>query len=266
MTSAYLTPNPDYGNGIYRRALRLTNRAPGEVFGELEDMVHAMRCSISHADGVVTAVKGEFVRWPMTTCPGAVAQLQMLVGIRLDTPVGWFFSEGRARRNCTHFYDLAIAMLFHARRDEAVRRYDVVIPDHPGPDPVRASLLRNGKVALEWLVAADSTILSPEPFAGRKPMAGFSSWATEILDPETLDMALVLQKGYWQSGARRALTGLLRGPIMGREDQHKGVCHTFSSPQFEQAVRVPSWRDFTDGSELLEFLPIPENRGTPSPQ
>ncbi|WP_340268805.1 DUF2889 domain-containing protein [Sphingobium mellinum] len=252
-------PNPDFGTGAYRRAIRVTNR-PGEVFGELEDIIHAIRCTITHDGEVITDVDAAFVRWPMTTCPGAVQPIRELIGVRLDTPIAWFFTGGRARQNCTHIYDMVIAMLLHARRDEAVRRYDVVIPDNVGDEPSRATLLRDGRPILEWRVSGGGEILSPETYAGRRVIRGFSSWATEALDDEQLDAALILQKGYWQSGGRKVLIGSVGGPIRDQEAEFKGACYSYSSPRFERAERLPSWRDLSDGTRLLRFDPFGPER------
>lgn len=247
--------NPDFGTGVYRRAIRVTNQ-PNEVFGELEDIIHAIRCTIAHDGEVITDIVTDFVRWPMTTCPGAVAPIKELVGVRLDTPVAWFFTGGRARQNCTHIYDLVIAMLLHARRDEAVRRYDVVIPDNVGEEPSQATLLRDGEIVLDWRVTGEGEILSHDICAGKRVIQGFSSWATEALDDEELDAALILQKGYWQSGGRRLLIGKVGGPIRDQEAAFKGVCFSYSSPRFEEAERVFSWRDLSDGTGLLRFDPF----------
>lgn len=249
---SYFPLNPDFGTGAYRRAIRVTNR-PNEIYGELEDIVHAIRCTITHDGEVVTDISAEFVRWPMTTCPGAVLPIKELIGLRLDTAISWFFIGPRSRQNCTHIYDLVVAMFLHARRDEDTRRYDVIIPDNLTDDPTQALLLLDGEPRLEWSVSQDGEILSPEPFAGRPVVRGFSRWATETLGDEQLDAALILHKGYWQSAGRRVLLGSVGGPIAGREAFLQGVCFSFNSPQFEQAERVSSWRDLSDGERLLQF-------------
>jgi hypothetical protein len=149
-------------------------------------------------------------------------------------------------------------MVLHGRRDEAVRHYEVLAPDQrPGEPHQVLRLMRDGVCVLEWRVDDAGVIVSPEPFAGRKALSGLSSWATETLEGDLLEAALILQKGYFQCGSRRMDMRTVRGPIRDREEAHKGVCWSFSSPQFERAERTGSWRDFSDGKDLLAFK-IPE--------
>lgn len=252
MSVSQLPPNPDYGTGIFRRGVRLTNR-PGQTFGELEDTAHAMRCMIRHDEEKITAVEVDFVRLPMNTCTGAGGPLQELVGMALDTPFSWFYGDGRPRRNCTHLYDLLWWTIAHAGRDAEERLYEIVVPDHPGDAAGSATLFRNGRVVLEWLVK-DGVIHAPAQFAGREIMRGFTSWALDNLDGDMLEAALVLQKGCFISDVRRIDVKRMVGPLAVRESALKGVCWTFSSPRFERAVRVDSTRDLADRTKLLRFL------------
>ena len=81
--------NPNYGEGIFRRRIRLT-AIPGsgtqpDIFGELEDTQHGFRTRIEHDGEKVTAIHGDPVRYPVSTCPGALGPLQELVGVVLGT-------------------------------------------------------------------------------------------------------------------------------------------------------------------------------------
>ena len=73
-----------YGEGVYRRRIRLVLTDPGVVRAELEDDYHHFRCTLTFADGLITGCEGEAVRHPWTTCPGAMGLLRSLAGTPLD--------------------------------------------------------------------------------------------------------------------------------------------------------------------------------------
>ena len=112
-------PNPDYGNAIYRRAIRLTSR-PGETIGELEDSEHALRCRLIHDGARVISLSADFSRYPMTTCPRASSLLADFDGLALDTPLAWFYGEGRLlARLASGAWAGSRALVDHVRGDVA---------------------------------------------------------------------------------------------------------------------------------------------------
>lgn len=242
-------PNPDYGNQIFRRAIRLTN-LPGETIGELEDSVHALRCRLVHDGGRVVSISADFSRYPMTTCPSAATMLEEFAGLALDTPLAWFYGEGRPRRHCTHMHDLAWWMIRHARRREATRLYEIEVPDHPGDREIVARLRLNGEERLALTVVAD-VVQAPEVFAGQNLSKRFVSWAIETIEGEELEAALMLHKGYFV-----ALMHQIRvapGPIAAFEEAFVGACWSYNRPQFDKARRIDSHREFAGGEQLLQF-------------
>ncbi len=242
-------PDPEYGQHICRRAVRLTN-VDGATIGELEDSVHAIRCRVEH-DGVrVTGIEADFIRQPMSTCGSAMAQLGNLVGTPLSTPLSEFYADGRARLHCTHGYDLVWWAIAHASRDETVRRYDCATPDHPPGLEVEVSLRVNDLPTLSWRVV-DDIIQGPAPFAGRHVMKGFVGWAVDTLEGDALEAALVLNKGYFTSQSHLYLQ---KPGKMGEIGQRfRGTCWTYTSPRLEVTEQQLSRRNFDNGEGLLEF-------------
>ena len=242
-------PDPEYGQHVCRRAVRLTN-VEGATIGELEDSVHAIRCRVEHDGEKVTAIDAEFVRQPMSTCGGAMGQLETLVGTPLSTTLREFYADGRARMHCTHGYDLVWWTIAHANRPETLRRYDCAVPDHPRGQEVEATLEVNGVTVLSWRVR-DDIILGPDPFTGRHAMKGFVGWATEHLDGDLLEAALVMNKGYFTSQSH----GFVQQPgTMGEIAQRfANTCWTYRSPRIEVTEQMKSRRYFPDGEGLLEF-------------
>jgi hypothetical protein len=242
--------NPDYGSMTFRRSIRLTNR-PGETTGELEDSMHAMRGRLIHDGTKVIRIDSDFVRYPLTTCPGAASMIDGLAGLDLATPIGRFYEE--ARRHCTHMHDVSWWMMSHARRDTATRLYEASVPDHPRGRAIEARLLVDGEQRHCWTIC-DDVILAPEPFSGQRLIhGGFVGWAIETFEGDALEEVLVLHKAYLIS-----LSHLIQpppGPVQDFEKEFDGVCWSYSRPRSDDAVRLGSFRHFPEGEGLLEFRP-----------
>jgi hypothetical protein len=245
-------PAPDYGTGVARRRIRLTG-APGRVFAELEDHAHGMRCLLEHDGRAVTAVTPDFVRIPMSTCSGAGEPLAGVIGTPVGSDFGSFFRGGRARLNCTHMFDLTWLAVAHAGRGEAVRDYEIEVPDEVDGASVPARLWRDGIPTLEWTVA-QSVCLAPEPLVGRHLFRGFTTWAVGQYSGDELEAALVLQKAYFVAQARRFT--MVPGPISAAEKVlNTGLCHGFGAARIDQAERLGPRYDFSAHPErLLKFL------------
>lgn len=236
--------------GAYRRRIRLTPDGH-TVEGELEDDFHHFGVVITHDGERVTAVEGDAVRFPWTTCPGAVAELAPLVGARLSarpTAVGEVMP---ARQNCTHLFDLAGLAVAHAARGaDDLRQYDVTVPDRDEDGRSQVTLQRDGEQVLAWTVVWNR-IEAPEPYAGRQLKGSFLAWAESELEPEEAEAAIVLRRACHISWGRaqdldryRAADELLE--VM------SGTCFTFQPDRAVAGHRVlGSIRDFTDAPDAL---------------
>lgn len=249
----HLAAAADWGEGVTRRAFRLRGSA-GRVEAALEDMRHAMICTLRHDGSVVTSVEADFRRYTLQVCPGAGDPLKEVVGLALSTTTAEFFAGGRARRNCTHMLDLAWLALRHARRGAVEWVYDVEIPDILS-GPMRGILRRNGEVVQDWVVE-NNVILSPPALAGQPLSGGFTRWATTAADlpDQTVEECLVLHKGFFMVGARRFT--LPEGPLT---DDYRaavtGVCFGYAPERIGNAEGMRGMaRDFSHHPErLLRF-------------
>jgi hypothetical protein len=236
-----------YGEGIYRRRIRLATVEPGVVRAELEDDYHHFRCTLTYADGVVTGCEGEAVRHPWTTCPGAMGLLRSLVGTPLDARSTAILGRVRGNEHCTHLVDLAGLAIAHAyaRRDR--RDYDITVPDRVGTrcEPV---LARDGEVILHWVVDG-ATIVDPPRFAGIGVTGGFREFVERELDVDTAEAAVVLRRGTMISWGRSMQ---LDDVAVAAELDMLGSCHTFTAGTAEHAERERgSTLDFTDAPDRL---------------
>jgi hypothetical protein len=246
--------NPDYGNGVFRRKIRLVNQ-PGRVDAALEDCNHGFCVSIEHDGHRVTEVHPEHRRIPLTTCAGAAKPLKALVGTPLGLDDKALAQTIDSSTNCTHWLDLALLAIAHAARDEAEREYLVNVPDDNG-EAVAAQVLCNGRLVHSWMLQ-NWTVHAPASIAGKPLYRGFVKWASEYFsDADQREAAFILQKGYFVSSARLFDIASLEGdPASGHTVMH-GSCYTYSPPHVSHAVRVggASLRDFTDTPEqLLQF-------------
>jgi hypothetical protein len=175
----------------FRRRFTLSRPTPTTVAAELEDHIHHVAVTVEHHDGLVTAVDGRGIRLPWTLCPGAVPQLQDLVG----RPVGTRPAGIDAASHCTHLLDCAEGAVRFAGTDVPARRVDLTVVDAE-PGVSTATARRDDGV--ELVVQSDGrTILEPDPYRGRAIGAGFSRWAIEELDPDQSELALLLRRAIW---------------------------------------------------------------------
>ena len=212
--------------GHHRRHLRFaaTERA---AVGALEDDVHHLRVVLRHDGARVTAVSGEIVRLPWTTCAGSVAGLDSLVGTALADARD-LRDAYDAARHCTHFFELAQLTLAQAARGPGRRDYrcTIVLPEpatqtaaetaaetpaatpaetraHPPDDApalVHAVITCDGTVVHEWDLRGD-IVVSAGPFEGASLRRGFRDrWLALADDPA--EAALVLRRAVWMSPIR----------------------------------------------------------------
>ncbi|MEH6551560.1 MAG: DUF2889 domain-containing protein [Pseudomonadales bacterium] len=260
----YPPSNPDFGSGCYRRRLRLIAQ-DGLLTGELEDCNHAFKVSIEHDENLITAVFGEAIRHPLSTCPGALSKLQSFVGLRLDNSIADFFQTINARQNCTHLYDLTLSTIGHYQRVLSEPELAQVIIDITIPDAVDgksdASYQLNGKEILRWSIK-NWKIEAPGELQGKPLRRGFIGWVSEHYadNYDLLEAALQTQKGHLVSVAREYDMNALAGTQPGKLYDATGVCHAHQPDIFHQAVQLNTQRDFTDTPEqLLRFIPeIPD--------
>jgi hypothetical protein len=222
--------------GVYRRRIELLTTSPSAVTGELEDSFHHFRVSIAHEAGRVTAVDGEAVRHPWSTCPDALAPLRALVGAPVTADATAHGDHADARTTCTHWFDLAGLAIGHAGAGRDRRRYDVVIGERDRRGRTTARLARDGDDVLDWDVDVTS-VLGPEPYAGQEMGRGFLAWANAELDPEAAEAAIVLRRACRTSlGLLMDLDDYATAADVGHGMEN--TCHTFSSSVMGVALRM----------------------------
>ncbi len=222
--------------GGYRRRIELVTESPGLVRGELEDDFHHFRVSIAHDGAEVTALDGEAVRYPWSTCPAALAPLRSLVGAPVTADATGHRAHGDARTSCTHWFDLTGLAIAQAGSGRAQRRYDVTIPDRGEGGRTTAHLVRDGEPVLDWEVDAQ-TILGPEPFTDQTMGRGFLAWANTSFDPDTAEAVIVLRRACRISlGRLMDLDDYDRASDVGHGMEN--TCHTFSTAVSPVALRM----------------------------
>lgn len=222
--------------GAYRRRIDLITTSPSVVSGELEDSFHHFRVSIAHDGGRVTAVDGEAVRHPWSTCPDALAPLRSLVGAPITSDATAHGEHADARATCTHWFDLAGLAMAQAGAGRHHRRYEMTVGERDRRGRATAQLSRDGQPVLDWEVDVAS-VAGPEPYTGQDMGRGFLAWANATLDPDTAEAAIVLRR------ACRTSLGLLMDLddyATAAEVGHgmENTCHTFSTGVMDVALRM----------------------------
>ena len=247
------SPNPNYGKGVFRRRIKLENKAD-HVLAELEDCNHGFRLQLYHDKACVSAITVETLRYPLSTCSNAGQPLQALVGCPLTTRIEHILKYARPRDNCTHLFDLASLAIAHACREQKERCYDIEVPDST-TGITDLSISRDGHIIHQWQ-ASEHIICAPAVLAGKALMKGFYFWAFKHFEGEALEAALALQKGYFVSRARHIDLDASAGMPASGDQFMLGACYTYSPAVVVNAFReANSVRDFTDCPEqLLKFL------------
>lgn len=216
----------------------------GAVTGTLIDNNHAMWVRLEHSGGMVTSIDGGFDRWPTTGCLGAPDVLRELTGTPLTTPREELVAGGKARRHCTHLYDLALFALAMAARTAGERQWDAVVPD-PVDGRTVATITLNGEVALRWPLEGQTIkIAGDEP---QSLLSGFRPWATTRYAGDALEGAIILRMAAFTARARAHLTDNKPRPLSDFPER-RGACHAYSPPQVDSAVhRLNVVRNFSAG-------------------
>lgn len=225
--------NPDYGTGSTIRRVSLRAQS-NRVDGHLLDNFHEMRCSIVHDGTIVTAVAGQSIRIPTTACPGAVGQLQSLVGLPISTPRRDFYAGGIARHHCTHLLDLAVMAIGHAQRPSTEILYEAEVPDEVDA-PVPIAIWRNGRLVCRWLVR-QGAILEPLKLRGRPLGTGFAAWASLAFEQDQLEAATILARTWLIAVGRRYRPSQAAGRPARDNPEMLGRCYAYSAGPVKTAV------------------------------
>jgi hypothetical protein len=248
-------PNPQYGQGQFRRRIRL-EQGDGFVRGALEDTNHGFSVTVYHDGERVTAIDPEAKRVPYTSCPGARDPIKGYVGVEFRTGLRELNLHMPPSANCTHLLDLTIMTIRHAASPDVVRQWDVTVTDQTADRDSVCTVLRDGEAIFRWR-ARDLQLTDPPELTGKPFYLGFGRWASKHFPPDELEAAFILQKGYFVSLARHFDMEQMAGePALASKDGMGGACYTYSSPAIEHGVRTSgSLRDFSDSDEkLLKFL------------
>jgi Protein of unknown function (DUF2889) len=239
------------GIGSYRRAILIRLPRPGVVEAALEDDFHAFTLRLLHDGRQVTDIESRTIRYPVNTCPEAGEVLKAAIGAPLSTSILALKDYIAHKKNCTHLYDLAsLCIVQSMRAGERERRYEITIPD-PVEDCTTGTVSCNGQPLLA-LVIEHGQITAPAHHAGQNIFRGYAGWAAASLEGEGLEAALLLQRGFLVSGARRHK--IRNQPVIAALDttMPRGVCHSTLPAVMAVASTCP-WNSF-DFSEAPEQL------------
>lgn len=226
----------------YRRVLLLRAVDPHTVVGDLEDDFHHFRVTLAHADGVVTSVQGEALRFPWTTCPDAAVPLHELEGMALTDRMTAAAAHSDPRMNCTHMFDAACLAVTHAYRGTPTRRYDVELW-LPAGGRSRMHLRRDGEDLFTWEIS-DGVFTNQLPWSEGPWRGGFLRWADSTLPPEDAEAAIVARR-VCDIGMGRTMDLEAFPTAEGLLWVTEGACYTMRTGVAEHAHRMRGTiRDF----------------------
>ncbi|HOM15214.1 MAG TPA: DUF2889 domain-containing protein [Rubrivivax sp.] len=172
-------PNVHYGNGVFRRRIRLCADA-GRVMVELEDGNHGFRLRLHHDGRVVADVDADTIRHPFGTCTEAVRPLRQFGGHRLADGTKALRDRLDPGAHCTHLFDMAMLAIHHAGQRTASAGtaidYEMAVHDEAA-GLTRAEIRRNGALVHAWQIRSHR-VASPAVHQGQPMMRGFHAWAS----------------------------------------------------------------------------------------
>jgi len=240
-------PNPDFGSGLCRRWIHVT-REKGRVAADLADNFHEMSCTIEHDGEQVTGVVGQTVRIPTSACPAAASLLPELIGTSLKQSPALYYQDSRARRHCTHLYDLAILAIRHAARGGGTTEYVAVVPDETDR-PVEIGIDRDGDPVHRWEIR-NGVIVSPQQLAGRTLGRGFARWAAAHWSDDEFDAATILSRTWLIAIGRQYAIDRVAGQPVTRNQEMIGRCFAYDPVRASDTVFVAgSIRDSRAGEQ-----------------
>ena len=236
---------------LYRRK-SIAEAGRFETVAAMEDDFHHFTVRLRHDGTRITALTGESIRFPWSTCPGAVAKLDELIGAPLFPTETDPSPKLRIAEHCTHLFDIAKFALAQSSRALAGRggrrQYDIVIPDPEKDGSTVGDLSRDGVHLLHWVVDK-RVVVAPPLFAGHQ-LPGRAEWpAGSIADDDALEAAMML---------RRALV-IFRGrmseyPEVTRADQVPGgfgSCFTYQPENASVGRWVMDEKNYTASPDPL---------------
>ncbi len=235
---------------LYRRKT-VAEAGTFETVAAMEDDFHHFEVRLRHDGTHVTELTAQAIRFPWSTCPGAVAKLDELIGAPLNPTPEDTGPRLQIAEHCTHLFDIAKFALAQSARAQSGRggrrQYDIVIPDPEGGSTT-GDLSRDGVHLLHWVVDK-RVVVAPPAFAGHQ-LAGRADWAPgSIADGDALEAALML---------RRALV-IFRGrmseyPEVTSADQVPGgfgSCFTYQPENASSGRWVMDEKNYTASAEPL---------------
>lgn len=212
---------PPKAKPAYRRLIEV-RQEPGATVGHLEDFHHHFMVRVDHDGSVVHKVHAQDLRAPWTTCAQGSQGVRQAEGLSLPAAMEGTWAKPR-RSQCVHSVDLAMLVLAHAN-DRQDLHYEVKVVPPDGERRV-ASLVRNGRLSLRWILDSER-VLDPPPFAGcRIAGSDLVQVAREAGDPELVEGALVLRRACHM--ARSVLVDLDRCAVAADARPPDESCFTY---------------------------------------
>jgi hypothetical protein len=257
-----LPRSPDEPIHGMRRKIELRRWARDTVVVWMEDDFHHFGVTLVHDGGQVRDIRGEMVRYPWSTCPGAAHKLRELIGKPLVSRASDVGRLIEMRVHCTHFFDLAGLAMAHAAHGRDRRLYDVVVLDRDVIAatektglPLKtgeglAALWCDGQQVLRWHLD-DQTIITPEASAGQSLQRGFREH-TEAMEEEQAEYATILRRAVMVASGR--LVDLLQFETAIELDSPP-VCYSYQPERARIALHNhDSLRDYARSPEgMLAF-------------
>ncbi|MFO1426173.1 MAG: hypothetical protein U1F11_04200 [Steroidobacteraceae bacterium] len=143
------------------------------------------------------------------------------------------YTGGRARRNCTHLFDLATLAIAQA----SPWHVSALLRGHRAGPGMRRSRSRCAATA-GWCTwsAQGGQIVAPGELAGRTLRQGFAAWASGAFAGDEFEAALVLARTVFISYGRRWNMAAWAGLTARRTSRDTDLCYAYSKQRADATV------------------------------
>lgn len=237
-------PNPRYGGGLMRRRV-IVDVARAEVRAWLGDAFHEMECCLAIERTRIASVSGRLIRYPTSSCPGAVSMLAALDDAELGGPASRYYHATAGASQCSHLYDLCVLGVLHGQCPPQRYEYEAIVPDETD-QPVDVQASACGEPVIRWRIRRG--LIVDGPHRGAPVRAGFLRWAERAFAGCSLAAALVLARTYLVARGRAYDAEAWAGRSTRLNEPQRGRCFAYSGAALERGVfRSGYTRDVSAG-------------------
>lgn len=243
----------DFSTGKFSRIIRFERVDDETVIAALADDCHAFQMRLRHNSTSLSAITGQWDRFPNSSCQGAAQAIQDLIGQPLSDHVFQLGDVENRKLHCTHYFDLVSLGLCHISAGRPDRIYRLNVWDSLKDQPC-IDFYQNDQLIHNFTIEA-SRFLSPSFLQGAPSASGFRSWAKNRIAGINLEIAFMVQMAVFVSSSRKLDMNKFAGEPALPISPPIGSCFALQPERAGESIRLASQVIIPDSSaDALKFV------------